>query len=317
MTETRAMRYRIRHSTDYRYSDNVAVCQNQLRMQPISRGALTCHQTQLQITPRPTTSEQHFDYFGNCVRTFSIERAHQALSVFVESDVTVATDEWEPGDSPSWDRLLTGDAWPQPLLDEYRYASPRIKPSSAFGGYARESFFPGRGMLEASLELTQRIKEDFAYDTTATNVETTTERAFELKAGVCQDFAHVQIACLRSLGLPARYVSGYLRTVPPPGKEKLVGADESHAWLEVFAGDEMGWIGLDPTNACSVGVDHIPICIGRDYDDVSPMRGVVLGGGTNTLEVSVDVESVSGNTGDSASNTGDSASNTGDSASNT
>ncbi|MEL7338490.1 MAG: transglutaminase family protein, partial [Planctomycetota bacterium] len=179
------------------------------------------------------------------------------------------------------------------LVDEYRFPSPRIKPSAVFADYTKETFTADAEIVAAALALTQQIHKDFKYDTTVTNVATTTEDAFALRAGVCQDFAHVQIACLRSIGLQARYVSGYLRTVPPPGKERLVGADESHAWLEVYAGTEIGWLGLDPTNACLVGTDHIPVCVGRDYDDVSPMRGVVLGGGTNTLKVSVDVEPVS------------------------
>ncbi|MEL6110627.1 MAG: transglutaminase family protein, partial [Planctomycetota bacterium] len=159
-----------------------------------------------------------------------------------------------------------------------------------FGDFARPSFVSGRGIVEAVDDLTRRIQQEFKYDASATNVETTTERALELKAGVCQDFAHVQIACLRSLGIPARYVSGYLRTVPPKGRDRLVGADESHAWVDVYVGEPIGWLGFDPTNGCLAGTDHIPICLGRDYEDVSPMRGVVLGGGSNTLKVSVDVE---------------------------
>jgi transglutaminase-like putative cysteine protease len=146
--------------------------------------------------------------------------------------------------------------------------------------------------VEAAVDLTRRIHTDFKYDSTVTDVNTTTEEALELKAGVCQDFAHVQIACLRSLGLPARYVSGYLRTEPAPGKERLVGADQSHAWVSLYAGQVFGWIDLDPTNARISDVNHVPICVGRDYSEVSPMRGVVLGGGETVLRVSVDVEPV-------------------------
>lgn len=125
-----------------------------------------------------------------------------------------------------------------------------------------------------------------------TDVSTTTDEAFGMRAGVCQDFAHVQIACLRSIGLPTRYVSGYLRTVPAPGRARVVGADQSHAWVSLYAGNRLGWIDLDPTNACLSDTNHVPICIGRDYSEVSPMRGVVLGGGTTDLQVSVDVEPV-------------------------
>ena len=140
------------------------------------------------------------------------------------------------------------------------------------------------------MDLTRRINEDFEYDTEATDVNTPTDRAFEIRAGVCQDFAHIQLACLRSLGLPARYVSGYLRTIPPPGSQQLVGSDESHAWISVYVGPHLGWIDLDPTNACRCDANHIPVCIGRDYSEVCPMRGVVIGGGETRLIVSVEVK---------------------------
>lgn len=297
--------YKVRHRTEYRYSGNVAVCHNQIRMQPVTGGNVTCHQTELTVAPEPASRDEHFDYFGNRVITFSIEALHKSLVVEAESLVQIAppriapqkadSKQSPPPDvSPNWESLLIRSPLEasHPLIDEHRFASPRIVPADHFAEYARGAFTVQRGVVDAALDLTRRIHADFKYDTTATTVQTTTEKAFEIRAGVCQDFAHVQIACLRSIGLPARYVSGYLRTIPPPGKERLVGADESHAWVEVYAGDEIGWVGIDPTNACLVGLDHIPVCIGRDYDDVSPMRGVVLGGGTNTLKVSVDVEPV-------------------------
>lgn len=289
------VRYRIRHRTEYQYSNNVAVCQNQVRMQPVTGGNITCDHSDLTIVPEPTSRAEHIDYFGNRVITFSIESIHKSLTVHVESLVDVSRPPVAvSAPSPGWESLLA--SCPQeasaPLIDEHRFRSPRITPSDSFAEYASSSFAPEQGIVEAALDLTRRIHRDFQYDTSATTVATTTEQAFRLRAGVCQDFAHVQIACLRSIGLAARYVSGYLRTTPPPGKERLVGADESHAWLEVYAGNAIGWLGLDPTNACLVATDHIPVCIGRDYDDVSPMRGVVLGGGTNSLKVSVDVEPV-------------------------
>ena len=152
-----------------------------------------------------------------------------------------------------------------------------------------QSFTKARPILPAALDLTQRIFQDFAYDTTATDVYTSTAEAFELRRGVCQDFAHVQIACLRSIGLSARYVSGYLRTHPLPGQEKLVGADQSHAWISVYCGQKHGWIDLDPTNNKPSDLDHIPLAWGRDYHDVVPVRGVFLGGGHHQISVSVDV----------------------------
>jgi transglutaminase-like putative cysteine protease len=173
---------------------------------------------------------------------------------------------------------------------EFRYRSDMVQCGESFADYAVESFRPGRPILEAGLDLTKRVHKDFKYDVSATRVDTTAEQAFGFRAGVCQDFAHIQIACLRSIGLPTRYVSGYLRTISPPGKPRLVGADQSHAWVSLYAGPELGWIDLDPTNACIVTTDHVPISVGRDYRDVAPMRGVVLGGGGNsTLSVSVDV----------------------------
>ncbi|OYP29917.1 hypothetical protein CGZ80_23685 [Rhodopirellula sp. MGV] len=284
--------YQISHQTEYNYSEPVAVCQNQLRMQPVTGGNLECQDTKVTIDPDPNSWDEHRDYFGNLVTTFSIESIHTALRVVVKSRVTVAAPSISESDaSTQWEEALDHGQGPLcPTVAEHRYHSPRILPSETFAAYARPSFTPGRRILEGALDLTRRIHQDFAYDVTATTVDTTTEEAFQLKAGVCQDFAHVEIACLRSIGLAARYVSGYLRTTPPPGKERLIGADESHAWVELYAGEKLGWLGLDPTNACMVSTDHIPICIGRDYGDVSPMRGVVLGGGTNTLKVSVDVE---------------------------
>ncbi len=172
---------------------------------------------------------------------------------------------------------------------EYTFASRRIELNPIFGDYARAIMQPHVSVIDAVDALTKQINLDFRYDTQATDVNTTTEAAFGLKAGVCQDFAHVQIACLRSLGLAARYVSGYLRTYPPPGKARLVGCDESHAWIGVYAGAGIGWVDFDPTNAVRAGTDHIPMCLGRDYDDISPMRGIVMGGGKPALKVSVDV----------------------------
>lgn len=291
--------YHIRHRTHYKYTDAVAICQNQLRMLPRSMSSrvfeVVCHWLQASIEPEPDFFEEHLDYYGNRVLSFSIESPHRELEVTVESEVTVT--EHTPVaklDSPPWEQVC--DAidgrfdidWLE--TQEFLFDSPRITHRDMYADYARASFTTGRPILEAAIDLTNRIHADFSYDTTATDVNTTTDRAFELKAGVCQDFAHVQIACLRSIGLPSRYVSGYLRTIPPAGKPRLEGADESHAWVGLYVGGEIGWVDLDPTNARPMDINHIPICIGRDYSDVSPMRGVALGGGETSLKVSVDVE---------------------------
>ena len=290
-------RVTITHRTRYRYSDPVAICQNQVMMVPRNLPRVCCHDTLMTITPKPTLSHSHIDYYGNLIHTFSIESAHRELSVVVTSDVEVTATAFPPADKTlRWevvrDSLASGgdENWFETA--EFRFASPMVAVGQSFANYALQSFLASRPILEAALDLTKRIHRDFKYDTTATTVETSAERAFGLRAGVCQDFAHIQIACLRSIGLPARYVSGYLRTLPPPGKPRLVGADNSHAWLSLYAGHALGWIDFDPTNACLVGTDHVPICVGRDYRDVAPMRGVVLGGGHTDLRVSVDVEPV-------------------------
>jgi transglutaminase-like putative cysteine protease len=272
----------------------VAICQNQVMMIPRELPRVHCHHVDVSIEPEPSQSCFHLDYFGNPVRTFAIETAHRELMVVVTSDIEVT-----PLVLPSsafdvaWEdvrHLLDSgldDGWFGAA--DFRYPSGLAQFDEVFASYAELSFTRGRSLLESATELTRRIHKDFRYDVNATKVDTTSVQAFRLRAGVCQDFAHIQISCLRSLGLAARYVSGYLRTLPPPGKPRLIGADQSHAWISLYVGNGVGWVDFDPTNACLVGADHVPICIGRDYRDVAPMRGVVLGGGTTTLTVSVDV----------------------------
>jgi transglutaminase-like putative cysteine protease len=174
---------------------------------------------------------------------------------------------------------------------QFTFESPRIRIRPEFAAYALESFTPKRPMLEALLDLTTRIHRDFRFDSKVTNVRTPPEDVFRKRRGVCQDFAHVQIACLRSLNLPARYVSGYLRTYPPPGRPRLVGADASHAWVSSYC-PGVGWVDLDPTNNVVPSDGHVTLAWGRDYGDVSPLRGLILGGGAHTVKVSVDVEPI-------------------------
>ncbi|MGI9472760.1 MAG: transglutaminase family protein [Rubripirellula sp.] len=296
---TSSARYRITHQTRYQYSSPVAICQNQLRMMPRSfadlRSSVDCDFATATIAPEPTAISEHEDYFGNRIISFAIETLHRELVVTVRSEVSVHHQTVETANT-AWENVrdaiqsLQDRDWYQ--AQEYLYDSPRIQRGEQFSAYALESFSAGRDIVEANLELTQRIHDDFRYDTTATHVGTPTEEAFTRRAGVCQDFAHIQIACRRSIGLPARYVSGYLRTIPPEGQPRLIGADESHAWLACYAGESLGWLNLDPTNACLTNCNHVPICIGRDYSEVSPMRGVVLGGGTTKLQVNVDVEPI-------------------------
>lgn len=313
------MRYRIHHRTEYDYSETVAICKNQVRMQPRSQSQepiqvlnlhsgtaqadmpvgsyhrLTCYRSLIRVEPKPTVVSTHIDYFGNPTYSFAIEYPHQHLNVDIASDVEIA----EPivqsdSPSPSWESVAKQvEECVQPAelyASEFVYPSRRIELAAPFRDYALKSFQASRSIVESALDLTKRIHADFEYDSGATDVHTSTAKAFDLRAGVCQDFAHVQIACLRSIGIPARYVSGYLRTVPPEGKERLIGADESHAWLSVYGGAEIGWFDCDPTNASLPKTDHIPICVGRDYSDVTPIRGVLYGGGQPALKVSVDVK---------------------------
>jgi transglutaminase-like putative cysteine protease len=189
------------------------------------------------------------------------------------------------------DGLAGGE--PQEWLEICQFAvdSPHVKARAELAEFAQGSFTPGRPWLEALLDLTRRIFEEFVYDPAATNVSTPLDTVLAMRRGVCQDFAHLQIGCLRSLGLPARYVSGYLQTTPPPGKPRLVGADASHAWLSAWCGAH-GWVDVDPTNNVQPSLGHVTVAWGRDYSDVCPIKGVFIGGGDHRMEVSVDVEPI-------------------------
>lgn len=287
------MRYRIRHSTKYAYSDTVAVCHNLVRLAPRAFGGQTLDSYRLIVSPDPSDLARRTDLFGNRVEFFSIQRAHQTLTMTAISDVEVHEQPLLPATSPFWETVrealrTPGDA---EAIKAYRFAFPsaHVPLSATLRDYAAVSFTPGRPILDAALDLTTRIYADFKYDPRATTISTPVLDAFNARAGVCQDFAHVEIACLRSLGLAARYVSGYLRTIPPPGKARLVGADASHAWLSVYCGP-VGWVDFDPTNDCIPATDHITVAIGRDYADISPIQGVFVGGGSHSMVVSVDVE---------------------------
>ena len=288
------MRYKVVHKTTYLYTDPVSVCHNRVMLTPRGDSRTHCESHRIKIQPTPTAVNRREDFFGNLVHCFSLEESHRQLNVTATSRVTIESFELPPKhESPSWesvrDAVLTADDpgwWDASLAT---FDSPRIERAQAFADYAALSLTPTRPILEAACDLTERIHRDFTYDTAVTTVSTPTDEAFRMRKGVCQDFAHVQIACLRSLGVPARYVSGYLRTVPPPGQPRKIGADESHAWLSVYCGRNIGWIDFDPTNNCVCTTDHVPVAWGRDYGDVTPLKGVFLGGGQHKLNVSVDV----------------------------
>ena len=232
------------------------------------------------------------DFFGNYADWLALNEPHAGIDIVAESRV-IATNPpaRDPKASPPWEKLRTALEEPDETDREavqYLFDSALTSFTSDVPSYARESFTPGRLLLDASLELMTRIHRDFRYDTTVTDASTPVDRVFAIRAGVCQDFAHVAITSLRSLGLPARYVSGYLRTEPPPGKERLIGADASHAWFSVFA-PPFGWVDLDPTNNVLPGEGHITVGWGRDYWDVAPINGIVTGGGDHLIDVGVDV----------------------------
>lgn len=292
MTERTA--YRLSHVTTYSYDSPVRVCHNLVMLTPRNTSAVELVNHRVTIKPHPLVLHRREDYFGNTLHAFSIEENHRQLTVSASGRVEVAYSELPPASkTPPWEQVreaVSAQSDPRWLeACQFRFNSQRIHASPEFADYARHSFAPDRPILDAAFELTQRIYRDYTYDTTATNVHTPTKDAFELRRGVCQDFAHVQIACLRSMGLCARYVSGYLRTHPPAGQTKMIGADQSHAWVSVYCGQQLGWVDLDPTNNKYCHIDHIPIAWGRDYSDVVPIRGVFLGGGKHTITVSVDV----------------------------
>jgi transglutaminase-like putative cysteine protease len=280
--------YEVVHTTRYDYSVSVAVSHHLARLNP----RVLPHQQRLhhdlQVEPAPAVMTTHTDYFGNAVTFFAMQGAHKRLTVRARSRVAVeATTTPSPSDTPPWDIVADRATLPVEAQD-FLFDAALVPPSAGLAAYARESFPAGRPLLDAVLDLTHRIHEDFTFDPDATTIKTSLVEVFSSRRGVCQDFARLEIACLRSLGLPARYVSGYLETLPPEGRPRLLGADASHAWVAFYCPDA-GWIHVDPTNDVLPSSSHITIAWGRDYDDVSPVRGVILGGGEHTLKVNVDV----------------------------
>jgi len=287
------MKYRISHNTTYQYDETVPVCQNQAHLTPRNDGGQACAYHRLKVRPAPSSTNKRIDYFGNTVSLFSIAHGHKRLSVTATSSVEVSRrTPMESLASPSWEDVR--DALPLNLskqgLETYQFsfASPRVPLGRELAEYASVSFPHNRPILKALKDLNERIHSEFAYDPTATTVSTPVEEVLANRRGVCQDLAHLQIACLRSLGLAARYVSGYLRTVPLDGQPRLVGADASHAWLSVFCGP-LDWIDVDPTNNVFAAADHITVAWARDYSDVCPINGMFIGGGHHTMKVAVDV----------------------------
>lgn len=288
------MHYRILHRTTYVYSERVTISHHAARLKPRALRLQECEEFALSCRPSPAVRRQRVDYFGNEIQFFSVQEFHSDLDITARSTVTVfPRPAVRLSDSPPWETVA--DMFKEPVLPEnvppyqFVFDSHLVQASPVLAEYARPSFPAGRPLMEGARDLCLRIHRDFKFDHKATTVATPLIEVMRKRHGVCQDFAHVGIACLRSLGLPTRYVSGYIRTVPPAGRPRLVGADASHAWLSVHC-PVFGWVDLDPTNDSIPSNDHITVAFGRDYADVSPVAGVLTGGGEHKVTVAVDVE---------------------------
>ena len=292
------MRYQVAHTTAYEYSEMVPLCHNQARLTPRECGRQHCLQHALAIDPKPGVRREWTDVFGNTVTYFAQEQLHNRLNVTSNAVIEVEEPEQIPLDQTApWEAVrdqvaAAGDANALAAAP-FVFESPFVPYWPEAADYARPSFAPGRPVGRAVMDLTERIHAEFIFDPKATTINTSVGEVLSHRRGVCQDFAHLQISCLRSLGLPARYVSGYLLTDPPPGQPRMIGADASHAWLSVFVPGH-GWLDFDPTNNQIPGQRHITLAWGRDYGDVCPIQGTFLGGGAHRMRVSVDVQTLNG-----------------------
>lgn len=289
------MRYRIRHVTRFAYARPVAFARNNLRLKPILWSGQDLEEYALRIDPQGRTYPARAEAgLANVVR---LVVDTPALTLTIESTATVRVNRpirFPQADDPT---LAQVAAWARASRDaspaspaSYLFPSPLIPLDAEIAAWCAQELDPRRGVLDAAIGLALRIQREFAFDPTATLVDTPPHEAFLKRGGVCQDFAQIMLSGLRAAGLPAAYASGYLRTLPPPGMPRLVGADATHAWVLVWAGPELGWVGVDPTNGIWMAEDHVIVAIGRDYGDVAPIDGIVLGSGAQKLDVSVDVE---------------------------
>jgi transglutaminase-like putative cysteine protease len=287
-------RYAVRHETRYAYGSTVDLGLHLLRLTPLGEGRQALLDYTLNIVPEPSRNVAFRDHFGNAVHHIAIERAHDAFSVVLDATVDVQPGvNGNLGEGPAWEMLRDGvrnDGFPDfPDVAEFAYDSPLATATQEATSFAARCFPAGRPIVTGLRDLTNRIRRDFAYVPGSTDISTPIAEVMRHKRGVCQDFAHVMIAGLRGIGLPARYASGYIRTYPAAGAAEHRGADASHAWVSAWCGQEIGWIDFDPTNDLIVSDEHIAVAYGRDFADVTPLRGVILGGGAHGLEVSVTV----------------------------
>ena len=288
-----AVTYRVVHETRYTYSDTVTSARQLAHLRPRTTGWQTLRAHHVDIDPAPSEQADGIDYFGNGIMRFAVDTPHAELTVRAESIVELQSHAPDTDAGPAWESAVaTPGVWgPDDEFDvaQYRLASPMVPLLPNSIEYARASFPAGRPLPAAMLDLTRRIHADFVYDPKATTVMTQVSEVLAHRRGVCQDFAHFMISCLRSLGLAARYVSGYILNRVPPGKKRLAGADASHAWVEGYC-PGVGWLAFDPTNGKAADIEFITVGWGRDFSDVTPLRGVVLGTATQELTVAVNVQ---------------------------
>jgi transglutaminase-like putative cysteine protease len=293
------VKYKVTHKTWYAYADLVPVCHNLVHLAPRATAYQRCANYTLSINPPPAFLAGRDDVFGNRTEYFSIESAHRELEIVAQSLIEVsAAESHARGDVPTWDecalssrrrdRSMIALGPLEPMHAQFTFASPRVPQTPELRSYAAKSFTPRRPIVDAIVDLSSRIHADFQFDSRATTVDTPLSDVLRLRRGVCQDFAHLATGCVRAMGIPARYTSGYIRTLPPPGKTRLVGADASHAWCSAWCGP-LGWVDFDPTNDCLVGDAYVTVAWGRDYSDVCPIQGVFVGGGEHRISVSVDM----------------------------
>lgn len=287
------MIYRVTHQTIYYYNEFVTLCHNSAHLRPRQTERQRVDDWKLNILPNPTSEHEQLDYFGNWVTFFSLQEHHRQLEVHATSRIEVHSGILPvSSNTPPWEHtrdMLRRPATPDAVeACQFTFESPHVPVDRRLLDYAKPSFLPNRPVLEAIIDLNSRIHREFQFDPTSTDVSTSPLQVLDIRRGVCQDFAHLMVGCLRSLGLAARYVSGYLRTVPPPGQPRLEGADASHAWVSAWI-PGAGWIDFDPTNNQIPTDEHLTLGWGRDFSDVTPLKGVILGGGQQAITVSVDV----------------------------
>ena len=286
------MRYLLTHRTTYSYASSVDSAHHIAHLRAREFPGQKVISIDLETSPDPALAVQHLDHFGNHIDIYRIDKPHQRFDIEVRAAIDVRFPDPPPAAAtPRWEEVraaLNGDGFPVPVeASEFVYESALVPTVEALRDYGAQSFTAGRPILEAARELTSRIKADFTYEPGATDISTPLAEVFAGKSGVCQDFAHVEIAALRAHGLAAGYVSGYIRTVHSRSELALRGADASHAWVAVWCGEAAGWVHLDPTNDLVAREDHVAVAWGRDFADVSPLRGVILGGDSHTYSVAV------------------------------